>query len=194
MNKIVKLTLILFLVCAVVAGVLGGVNYITKDRIAEQNREKTEKAYRVVLAADSYTDVEFDPSDPVFAHVTAISRADNGAGYVVVTSTSGAQGAITLATGVTTNMKCTGISVISHSETAGLGAVAASATEAGIAFRNQFIGEQSDIALDDFGGNIDALTGATITSKAIVNAVGEAIDAASKLITDETNSREGGAQ
>ena len=38
MNKIVKLTVVLFLVCAIVAGVLGGVNLITKDKIAEQDR------------------------------------------------------------------------------------------------------------------------------------------------------------
>ena len=41
MNKIVKLTVVLFLVCAIVAGVLGGVNLITKDKIAEQDRIKT---------------------------------------------------------------------------------------------------------------------------------------------------------
>ena len=44
MNKILKLTIVLFLVCAVVAGVLGVVNELTKDTIAEQQRIKTERA------------------------------------------------------------------------------------------------------------------------------------------------------
>ena len=38
MNKIVKLTVVLFLICAIVAGILGGINELTKDRIAEQNQ------------------------------------------------------------------------------------------------------------------------------------------------------------
>ena len=46
MNKIVKLTLILFLVCAIVAGILGGINELTKGPIAEQKAIKTGKGLR----------------------------------------------------------------------------------------------------------------------------------------------------
>ena len=46
MNKIVKLTLILFLVCAIVAGVLGGINELTKGPIAEQEGDKDRKGLR----------------------------------------------------------------------------------------------------------------------------------------------------
>ncbi len=60
MNKIVKLALVLFLVCAIVAGVLGVVNLVTEDKIAEQDRIKTQKAYAAVLEADDYQDVDFD--------------------------------------------------------------------------------------------------------------------------------------
>ena len=44
MKKILKLTFILFLVCAITAGVLGLINEMTYDRIQEQKRIKTEKA------------------------------------------------------------------------------------------------------------------------------------------------------
>ncbi len=44
MNKIVKLTVVLFLICAIVACVLGAVNEVTKGPIETQQREKTEKA------------------------------------------------------------------------------------------------------------------------------------------------------
>ena len=60
MNKILKLTIVLFLVCAIVAGVLGVVNELTKDTIAEQQRIKTERAYAAVLASDGYAEVDFD--------------------------------------------------------------------------------------------------------------------------------------
>ena len=58
MNKIVKLTLILFLVCAIVAGILGGINELTKGPIAEQKAIKTAKAYAAVLASDGYEPVD----------------------------------------------------------------------------------------------------------------------------------------
>ena len=122
MNKIVKLTVVLFLVCAIVAGVLGGVNLITKDKIAEQDRIKTAKAYSAVLEASDYTDVDYDQA--TFTTIDRIVKADDK-GYVVTTTFSGAQGSITMAVGVDTDMKCTGISIISHAETSGLGAKAA---------------------------------------------------------------------
>ena len=60
MNKILKLTLILFLICAITAGVLGGVNELTKDRIYAINNAATIAAYSAVLEAESYDEVEFD--------------------------------------------------------------------------------------------------------------------------------------
>ena len=181
MKKILKLTFILFLVCAVTAGILGFVNVITADRIEAQNIAKTKKAYASVLKSEEYEDLPFDKSVPEFAHINTIAKASNGAGYVVVSSFSGAQGKITMATGVDNDMKCTGISIISHSETSGLGANAASTGEVGISFRSQFVGQDESIALKKSGGEIDALTGATITSRSVTSAVAEAIRAVEAL-------------
>ena len=77
--------------------------------------------------------------------------------------------------------KCTGISVIEHSETSGLGANAASTGEVGVNFRQQFVGQDESIALSNAGGSIDALTGATITSRAITEAVATSIQAVKSL-------------
>ena len=178
MKKILKLTVILFVVCAIVAGVLGVINELTKDRIAEQNRLKTEKAYAAVLKADSYEAVEFDSA--AWPTVDSISKAGD-AGYVVETTFSGAQGSITMAVGVDTELKVTGISIIKHAETAGLGAVAASTNEKGVAFREQFIGEDKNVAITKAGGNIEAISGATITSRAVSQAAGNAVCAVEAL-------------
>ena len=175
MNKILKLTIVLFLVCAIVAGVLGVVNELTKDTIAEQQRIKTERAYAAVLASDGYTEVDFDKA--AYPSIDAISECTNGAGHVVMTTFTGAQGKITMAVGVDTDYKCTGISIIAHSETSGLGAIAASSSERGEQFRDSFIGQGDGITVDD----IDALTGATITSKAVADAVANAIDIVKSL-------------
>ena len=179
MNKILKLTIVLFLVCAIVAGVLGVVNELTKDTIAEQQRIKTERAYAAVLASDGYTEVAFDKA--AFPSIDAISECTNGAGHVVMTTFTGAQGKITMAVGVDTDYKCTGISIISHSETSGLGAVAASTSQAGMDFRAQFVGQDEAIALTKAGGEINAITGATITSKSVTEATSVAIKAAESL-------------
>ncbi len=179
MNKILKLTIVLFLVCAVVAGVLGGVNELTKDTIAEQQRLKTEKAYAEVLKSVGYEDVEFDME--AMPDIDSISICTGGEGYVVMTTFSGAQGSITMAVGVDNDDRCTGISIIKHSETSGLGANAASTAEVGVIFREQFIGQGEDIALKKAGGEIDALSGATITSTAVTNAVAAAIEAVKSL-------------
>ena len=79
-------------------------------------------------------------------------------------------------TGVDINGKVTGVNILSHAETAGLGAKAAEDS-----FRNQFIGliEGITVSKGEGGENsIDAITGATITSKAVTQAVNAAIEAA----------------
>ena len=173
MNKILKLTLVLFLVCAIAAGVLGVVNEMTYERIEAQAQAKTAEAFSAVMKADAYEEVVFDENS--FPTVDTIHRATNGAGHVVTSTFSGAQGNITLAVGVSPDFTCTGISVIEHSETSGLGAVAASSSAAGEAFRAQFIGQDGSIALSKAGGSIDALAGATITSTAVTNATANSI-------------------
>ena len=175
MNKIVKLTLILFLVCAIVAGILGGINELTKGPIAEQKAIKTAKAYAAVLASDGYEPVDSAKysEDPT---IDAVEKASNGSGYVVQTTFSGAQGSITMVVGVDNDYKCTGISIISHSETSGLGANASKES-----FRSQFVGKSGELAVSKDGGEIDALTGATITSRAVTSGVNTALVVASEM-------------
>lgn len=179
MKKILKLTLILFLVSAVVAGVLGVVNLVTYERIEEQNRIKTERAFAAVLASEGYEEVSFDKD--AFPTVDVVNKCTGGEGYVVTTTFSGAQGSITMAVGVDNDYKCTGISIIKHAETSGLGANAASAAQVGVDFRAQFVGQDDTVAITKAGGTIDALAGATITSRAVANATGTAIKAVESL-------------
>ncbi len=179
-NKILKLAVVLFVICAVTAGVLGIVNALTYARIDAITHEKEYAAYAEVLGSESgYTAVDFDKE--AFPTVDNIQKSNDGNGYVVTSTFSGAQGSITMACGVGNDLKCTGISIIEHSETSGLGAVAASSSDAGVAFRNQFIGQDGSIALSKAGGTIDALAGATITSTAVTNATATSIAAVASL-------------
>ena len=64
------------------------------------------------------------------------------------------------------------VEVVSHTETAGLGAVAAAQNAKGDAFRGQFVGKTGTLAVGD---QIDAMSGATITSKAVVTGINAAL-------------------
>ena len=96
-------------------------------------------------------------------------------GYAVEVAPSGFGGAITMMVGVSVDGKVLGISIISHAETPGLGAVAAQNTDKGVAFRDQFVGLMEGITIGDGDNQIDSLSGATISSQAIVDGVNAAL-------------------
>ncbi len=173
-NQIVKLALILFVVSAITSGVLGVVNYFTKDIIAMRRAEARAEAYQAVLPYDGeYTSVSFD--EEAWETVDAISQA-GGEGYVVELTFSGAQGSINAAVGVDSAGAITGVSIIEHAETSGLGA---KITED--SFRSQFVGQTLGMALSKNGGEIDSITAATISSQAIVDACNTAIEVVESL-------------
>ena len=167
---------ILLIVAAAASLVLGAVNLGTEGRIASLAEEKMTSAMQTVLPADSYTDTGYADD----GEINAIYAASSG-GWVVQVTESGSQGLITLMAGVSPQLTCTGISVTASSETAGLGAIASQASEKGDAFRSQFVGVSGTAAVTKEGGTIDAIAGATITSKAIAKAVTAALDACAQL-------------
>ena len=124
-----------------------------------------------VLPADSYTEVEYTGGDPL---VSKVYQAGD-AGYVVQVAPSGFGGVLDVMVGVNTDGTCSGVSIISHSETSGLGANATKED-----FRSQFEGK-SNVAVTKDGGDIAPLPGATITSRAVCDGVNAAIAAAASV-------------
>ena len=189
MKDILKLAFVLFLICAIVAGVLGAVDLITRDRIQAYQTAKSNAAKAAVMPVDLpegqelYKDLdlkELGIDTTVNANgqkikILSVSEAANGAGWVVETEFSGAQGTLVMMVGVDPELRCTGISITQHSETSGLGANAASTAEVGVNFRAQFKGVDEHVQLKKAGGEIDALSGATITSRSVTNATSAAI-------------------
>ena len=175
--NMLKLGVVLLGIAAAVALVLGLVNLLTAKRIEKLSAEKMQSAMETVLAAESYTALDYSGDDSA---VDGIWQAGN-AGWVVQCTVTGSQGEITLICGVDQALTCTGISITDSSETAGLGAVASQASEKGEAFRAQFVGQSGTVAVTKNGGTIDALSGATITSKAVCSAVTSALNACAGL-------------
>lgn len=173
---ILRLTLTLLTICAVVAALLGGVNAITRDRIAQAKEEKTLKAMQQVLpGVENLQKMSLSGDTGIITCVYA-----SGNSYAVEVTPSGFDSVITMMVGISDG-KVTGISIISHSETPGLGAVAAADNAKGEAFRNQFIGLTQGIVLDGTDNAVDAMSGATITSRAVVAGVNAALDFVASL-------------
>ena len=163
---VLRLTLTLFLITTIVAGLLGLVNYVTADTIAEQIAQKAENAMRQVLEADSY-----EPLDvPEESAVTAAYRAGDK-GYVVRVAPNGFGGVIDMMVGVDVSGAVTGVAIVSQSETASLGANCTRED-----FRAQFTGKTGTLSVSKDGGEIEALTGATVTSRAVTEGVNTALE------------------
>lgn len=172
-NQIIKLTFVLFIVAAVMAAVLGMTYLMTKDRIEAQSLGAAAEAYKAVLAADSYSAVDFSAED--YPTVNGVYQAGD-VGYVVELTFSGAMGDITAAVGIDTAGAVTGVEIVESSETSGLGALASEP-----AYKDQYIGATSHVGLVANGGTIEAISGATITSNAVTDAVNTAMDVVASL-------------
>ena len=168
---VLRIALTLLIISAVVAAVLAGVNSITKPIIDQLTAEKTQKAIEAVLPGGG-EEVDF-PAVDVGVAVSRIYKGENG--YAVEVLPSGFDNTITMMVGVDFNGNVLGISIVDHSETAGLGAVAAATTSAGETFRGQFVGTSGSVAVTKDGGELDAITGATITSRAVCAGVNAAL-------------------
>ncbi len=171
---VLRLALTLLIITAVVAAALAGVNSITAPAIAELTAQKTQEAIEAVLPGGGEL-VDF----PETALVSKVYASDIG--YAVEVTPGGFDNTITMMVGVDAEGKVLGISIISHTETAGLGAVAAAGTPAGENFRNEFVGASGSVAVSKDGGEVEAITGATITSRAICAGVNAALECVAKM-------------
>ncbi|MEE0111638.1 MAG: RnfABCDGE type electron transport complex subunit G [Oscillospiraceae bacterium] len=166
---VLRLAGTLLLITSVVAALLAGVNSITAPKIAELSAQKTQEAIEAVLPGGG-EEVAFTDDTGL---VTTVYQGE--AGYAVKVAPVGFDSAITMMVGVDTEGNVLGISVIDQSETAGLGAVCAASTSAGEAFRGQFVGMSGEVTVSKDGGQVDAITGATITSRAVCKGVSAAL-------------------
>ena len=167
---VLRLALILLAITSVVAAALAGVNSITAPAIAELNAQKTQEAIEAVLPGGGDS-VDFTDASGL---VSVVYKGE--AGYAVQVAPAGFDGPITMMVGVDFDGNVLGISIIKHTETAGLGAVAAATTSAGENFRGNFEGLSGSVAVTKDGGEVEAITGATITSRAVCAGVNAALD------------------
>ena len=180
MKLIIKNTLILLIITLIAGFALAAVHDVTENPIAKAQEDAKFDAYRKVFPeADSFgeltTDISaYKPEDSVkLGEVrTALDKDGNVIGWVMtLTSPKGYGGDIKIAIGVKSNGTLNAMTVLEMSETAGLGAKCTSEE-----FQSQFSGiKASSINYTKKGepdeDEIDAISGATYTTKATVQAV-----------------------
>ncbi len=186
-----KDALILFAITLVAGACLGGVYEATKEPIAAANLAAKEAAYRTVLPdavsfeSDDMTEVIAGANSEVsglgYGNVTvdeaaiALDGSGTPMGYVVTTtSKDGYGGAITVSVGVLADGTVNGIAFLTLAETAGLG------MNADTDWKNQYAAKNVDaFAVTKNGASgeneINAISGATITSNAVTGAVNTAV-------------------
>ena len=170
-TEIFKVGFILFAITAIAALVLAVVNNFTAPVIEANNKHAQERAMRIVLPdAEGIEAVDFTTTEG--SSVTEVYDA-KGIGTVVKASPNGYGGKIDMVVGVDNNLKVTGIEIVAQSETAGLGSNCQNDS-----FKAQFVGKTENISVVKSGSKdneIDAISSATVTSKAVTKGVNDAL-------------------
>ena len=189
---ILKVAGTLTVISLVVAALLGLVDSVTRDKIAAIEAENTRIAMSAVAPEGSEFGDKMEITDALAAAASAqggklvelypMTNGGADAGYVMKISASGSQGTIVMMVGVDANKAITGISVVSHSETSGIGTkvVENKPNAAGTPVLDQFIG-MSGAGTLAVGSNITAISGATVSTKGITMGANAALAAVEAL-------------
>lgn len=165
----------LFLICVVVTALLALTNAVTApkiDALAVETQEASKK--QVLSSAASFSDEKQVEKDGVsYTYYDGLASDGSVMGYVFVTSAKGYGGDISVMVGVLGDGTVAGVNILSINETAGLGMNAKNQS-----FLDQFLGKSGEIGVaknNPSDTEIQALTGATITSRAMATAVNTAL-------------------
>lgn len=172
-EELIKLSAILCAITFAASLLLATVNKLTLPRIAQAEAVAAETAMKSMLVgATSFKEI----AENVFEG----TKENETVGYCVTVYPAGFAGEIKLLVGIGTDDKVKGIEILSHSETAGLGAKATDAD-----FKNRFKEKNPYINVvkgeTESPDEVQAITGATITSRAVSNGVKEAYDLLKKV-------------
>ncbi len=187
---IIKLTVTLFVTCVIVAGLLGYVNSITAGPIAETNWKNTVEAMKAVVADPDNTEFSeaMENSEAMTAAASgagatldSVYEATVGgesAGYAIKVVASGSQGNIEMMVGVDGEGAVSGVSIVKNSETSGIGSKVMTNVNGVL---DQFIGKSAADGTLIVGTNVDAISGATVSTKGVTTGVNAALAVAGAI-------------
>lgn len=172
-------TVALLLICLIATALLAVTNSVTQEKIA-LNAVETEKASRMLVLPEGKEYGEAVTLENGLTYCVGTDENGEEIGYVFTSGAKGYGGTVSVMVGLDMQGTITGIEILSHSETPGLGANAVKPD-----FKARFVGKTGTLIVDknsNDGQNVQAITAATITSKAVTSAV-NAVTAAYSEIT-----------
>ncbi len=168
----------LLLICAIVAALISAVNGLTAEPYAANLAAEKRKAIIAIFGSETVT---YEPLSAEDAEITVyeVREGENVIGYCVESSAIGYGGTLTMTVGYHADRSIMGVSITSLSETPGLGARVQDA-----AYLSGYAGKSGEVTL---GEDVDGISGATISSRAVLTGVNTATAELERLLT-------GGAQ
>jgi len=173
-NTLVKYTFLLAAISGVSVAFVAGANEVTKDIIAKKAADDTRAAYKEVLP-DLGELKKLDAPGGIIKDIQQSKKGGKANGYIYTVTPNSYGGPLTLMVGISADNKVTGIKVMSHSDTPGLGA---RSTEP--AWQAQFKNKPLKDALvvtkqePTKANDVKAITAATITSRAVTSGINAA--------------------
>ena len=166
MKDIIKPIAVLAGICLVVTALLAYINFVTSPIISAAEQKAAEEARAEVLSeADSFEKLDAElPEGVIEAY-----KASNGTGYVFTVTSKGYGGEIRLICGIKSDGSIEAVKTLKHSETSGIGS---KVVDNNSNYRENYYGKTEDTY-----ESVDAVTGATISSKAYKKAIGIAFEA-----------------
>ena len=178
LKEILVPAIMLFVIAAVCTALLAGTNLLTKDKIAEIAVQTEMKAKSAVFeGAKSFSDTKsVTVNDKEYVYYDALDEKGNVIGYVFNVTVKSYGGDLSAMVGVSAETdKITGVEITAISDTPGLGMKVDSAD-----FLSQYINRSGNIGVnknEKTDTEIRAVSGATISSKAVTDAVNQAFSA-----------------
>ena len=179
LKEILIPTVALFVICLISTALLGGTNMMTADKIEQVASETAEKARTAVCSsASSFEEKKLTVDGSEYTFYVGKDAGGETVGYTVTTQDKSYGGTIEIMTGFDKDGKITGIEILTIDDTPGLGMNAKSDK-----FKNEYVGKSGELVVSknaSADNEIQAITGATITSKAVTRCV----NMASKIVSE----------
>ena len=182
---ILKLSITLLGICLVVSLLLGLVNGITADKIAALQEQAKQESLQAVFPDATFNEIEIGEAQAAAAEeygveLMYIYEVADGSGYAIEVGPSGFSGTIDMVAGINSAGTVACISVISNTETAGIGTNVCSdkPNKNGVGVLSQFVGmsatADNPFTVNSGSNRVDAISGATVSTKAITSGVNAA--------------------
>ena len=168
--------LVLTIICLVVSGALAFMDSITSPIVAEAAAERAQEAMiKIIPDAQGFESIDLSYIDELPASIREIYRTTNGIGYIIIAAVNGFSGDITVICGIAPDGTIIESATLSHTETKGIGTIL-----------------EEESFLSPFGGldasleGIDTVAGATISTRAYIQAINDIFEAF-RLVDSQVN-------